>query len=304
MESILLQMLFIAACGYLWRHWIIRDSDLAVSQSAISSLVFYFLLPALILNVLWQAPLGQDSIEIALSAAAGVLLTMAVAMFTLKFLGDKRRAFQGAFLLAAAFPNATYMGLPVLEKIFGQMGRNIAIQYDLFACTPLLFSIGLYVAGYYGSSGSSTMSFRSLFKTPAVIATFIALGLNIGEVPPPDFFLELTNRMGFAVIPMMLILLGMNMSPALIKTCSPKLLLPVVFLQLILMPLIVWVTAKYALSSSMVHALTIEAGMPSMLLGIVICERYKLDVSYYAAVVTLTTLLSLITLPLVQAMLL
>ncbi|NIQ12640.1 MAG: AEC family transporter, partial [Gammaproteobacteria bacterium] len=38
--------------------------------------------------------------------------------------------------------------------------------------------------------------------------------------------------------------------------------------------------------------------MPSMVIGIVICDHYKLDTGIYAAAVTVTTLLSLISLPL------
>jgi predicted permease len=37
--------------------------------------------------------------------------------------------------------------------------------------------------------------------------------------------------------------------------------------------------------------------MPSMVIGIVLCDRYGLDTGLYAAAVTLTTLVSLITLP-------
>jgi predicted permease len=45
-------------------------------------------------------------------------------------------------------------------------------------------------------------------------------------------------------------------------------------------------------------AVVMEAAMPSMVLGIVICDRFELDASLYAAAVTLTTALSLLTLPL------
>ena len=44
-------------------------------------------------------------------------------------------------------------------------------------------------------------------------------------------------------------------------------------------------------------ALVLEAAMPSMLLGLVFCERFKLDTAFYAAAVTLSTVLSIITLP-------
>jgi len=37
--------------------------------------------------------------------------------------------------------------------------------------------------------------------------------------------------------------------------------------------------------------------MPCMVLGIVVCDRYRLDSSLYAMAVTVTTAISLITLP-------
>jgi predicted permease len=47
----------------------------------------------------------------------------------------------------------------------------------------------------------------------------------------------------------------------------------------------------------------LEAAMPAMVLGIVFCDRFGLDTGLYAAAVTLTTALSLVTLPLWFALL-
>ena len=45
-------------------------------------------------------------------------------------------------------------------------------------------------------------------------------------------------------------------------------------------------------------AVVMESATPSMVLGIVFCDRFNLDVSLYAAAVTVTTALSIVTLPL------
>ena len=45
-------------------------------------------------------------------------------------------------------------------------------------------------------------------------------------------------------------------------------------------------------------AAVLDLAMPSMVLGIVLCDRYQLDSSLYAMAVTVTTALSLIALPL------
>ena len=44
-------------------------------------------------------------------------------------------------------------------------------------------------------------------------------------------------------------------------------------------------------------AAILDLAMPSMVLGIVFCDRYKLDSGLYAMAVTVTTLLSLVSLP-------
>ena len=41
-----------------------------------------------------------------------------------------------------------------------------------------------------------------------------------------------------------------------------------------------------------------DMAMPSMVLGVIFCDRYKLDSALYAMIVTITTALSLISLPL------
>ncbi|MDH5591498.1 MAG: AEC family transporter, partial [Gammaproteobacteria bacterium] len=52
------------------------------------------------------------------------------------------------------------------------------------------------------------------------------------------------------------------------------------------------------LDSDLILMVGLIAAMPTMVFGIVICERYQLDSELYAAAVMLTTLSSLLTLPL------
>jgi hypothetical protein len=61
----------------------------------------------------------------------------------------------GGMILAAGFPNVTYLGLPVLEQTFGSWARSVVIQMDLFAASPLLFTLGIVVARHYGNGKSA-----------------------------------------------------------------------------------------------------------------------------------------------------
>ena len=65
------------------------------------------------------------------------------------------------------------------------------------------------------------------------------------------------------------------------------------------MPLLVWgATSLLGLHGELRTAVVLEAAMPSMVLGVVLCDRYGLDTGLYATVVTISTALSLFTLPL------
>ena len=64
------------------------------------------------------------------------------------------------------------------------------------------------------------------------------------------------------------------------------------------MPLFVWgVSGQFDFSEQQQLALVLEAAMPSMVIGLMICEHYNLDTAFYAAAVTLSTILSIVTLP-------
>jgi hypothetical protein len=298
MYEVIGHMAVLIACGVLWRMMSPMGLDADTVRQAITGLVYALLLPALVLLVLWRAPLGVDVLRVALSAAIGVVIAMLLAGICYRFLGVPRRV-AGALVLAAAFPNATYMGLPVLESIFGPWGSTLAIQYDLFACTPLLLTLGILLAKRYGDNHDSENAFLGLLKVPPFWAAIIAVALNLLEVPQPSWSADLLQMMGGAVVPLMLIALGLGLRVHSIQLSSLPVLIPAVLIQLLVMPLLVYGAALWlGLSGKTLVAVALEAAMPSMIIGLVLCDRYGLDTARYAITVTLTTAVSLLTLPL------
>lgn len=298
MLDVLFQMAFLVVCGVAWRA--ARPGGLDVDQirQALTGLVYYLLLPALVLNVLWQVPLSLDTPRVALSAASGVVggLLLSWAICRKQHMPGK---VTGAVMLAAAFPNATYLGLPVLEAVLGPSGRSVAIQYDLFACTPLLLTVGMSVAQYYGSHATPVHPAMTILKTPPLLAAICAVILNLSGAPLPDVIQNGLGLMGGAVSPLMLIALGLSLRWDTLRFTYAWPILIIAIIQLILMPIWVLLAAQlFGLSGNTLAGVVLEAAMPSMVLGIVICDRYRLDTSLYAAAVTATTALSFITLPL------
>ncbi len=298
MYEVLGQMVALIACGVFWR--VKQPFGLAVDivRRSLTGLVYVILLPALVLLVLWQAPLDVSVIKIALVAATAILVSLGLAMVVYRWLGTP--AFMaGALVLAAAFPNATYLGLPVLENTLGPWARTVAIQYDLFACTPILLSLGVWLASRYGGQAREEHALIALLKVPPLWAAVIALTLNLADMPMPAMLHDWLQMLGGAVVPLMLIALGMGLCWTSFKLSQLPLMLPAFLIQLLIMPLYAWwAGTMLGIDDRVLAAVVLEAAMPSMILGMVLCDRYNLDTRLYVTAVTLSTALSLITLPL------
>ncbi len=298
MFATLIGMSSIIAIGLFWRL-LLGGEQADTVRAQLARAVYAVFLPALVLHVMWKTPVGLDMLRIPVVAAAGVLFSLLAAVLIYgdgKRVGGKKAA--GALLLASAFGNVTYLGLPVLTQTFGPWAQSVAIPFDLFANTPLLFTVGIMLAGHFGNTQRPLHPLLELLRVPALWAAVAGLLCSQSGIAMPDWMNESLGVLGAAVVPLMLLSIGMALRWQAGWVRRAPALFPVIVIQLLLMPLIVW---GACIGVGMPHKLlapsVIEGAMPCMVLGLVICDRFKLDASLYAEAVTLTTFLSLLTLP-------
>jgi len=298
MNSTLIQMTLIMACGAGWRF--AQPAGLSAEQTrqVLTTVVYYLLLPAMVLDVLWTADIGLHSFQYTLLGVG----SMVFAMLCLWIVGalfkfEHRRL--GAMILAAAFPNVTYLGLPVLEQTFGSWARSVVIQMDLFAVTPLLFTVGVMVARHYGEeTAEKPKSLWLFFNAPPFWAAAVAVMLNVNGIVAPIWLSGILQKLSAGVVPLMLFSLGLALSWKAVTVRNVPYVIPVIAIKMALMPLFAMLLVGYLpITGEYRAAAVLDLSMPSMLLGIVFCNRYRLDSSLYAMAVTVTTAISLIALP-------
>ena len=151
MTSTLIQMAVLIACGSCWRIVKPGGLDAEHTRLVLTTVVYYLMLPAMVLKVLWQSDIGIQSLQFTQLGTACIIFGMATMWLAGRLFKFKPKRL-GALILAAAFPNVTYLGLPVLEQTFGGWARSVAIQIDLFATGPLVFTLGIIIARYYGGT--------------------------------------------------------------------------------------------------------------------------------------------------------
>lgn len=297
MIEVLLQAAVLVACGVAWR--VLRPFGLEADnmRHVLSGVVYGLLLPALVFKVLLQVSLDIHVLRIALLAAGGIGFALLLAAVVHRF-WKMPRPVAGALLLATAFGNVTYLGLPVLESVFGHWANEVAIEYDLFASTPLLLTVGVLLAQRYGEVRDRDSLLFSLLKVPPLWAALLAVVLNLGHVPIPHWVNGLLDQLAAGVVPLMLVVVGLGLGWQRGWARRLTLLVPLLGIKLVLLPLWVWWLASLTgMQGDLLAAVVLESAMPSMVLGIVLCDRYRLDTALYAEAVTVSTALAVLTLP-------
>lgn len=297
MFTVMCQMAILIAAGMLWRLFAPDHLSALSHRRALTDVVFFILLPALVLDVLWQAPFDVSTASIALTALSRLLVNLSVMWVCCRLMALNRPQ-QGALLLAATFPNAMYLGLPVTSEVMGEWSQAITLKYDLFACTPTLLTVGILLAQHYGGSAVKAHPLSALMRVPPLWALLLAVVLNFSDTPEPAMVQHALHTLAGGVVPLMLIALGMSIRWDVFSWHLLNTLLPVCVLALLVGPWVAWHVAQaLGLPHEIVTTVTLLAAMPTMVFGVVICERYQLDSTLYAAAVFTTTLLSMVSLP-------
>ncbi len=301
MFSVLISMAMIIVLGVVWRSWLGAEKAQVVRTHLVKA-VYDIFLPALVLNVMWQATVDVNALKLPMVAVTGVIFALALAWLCYVvmpwFVDRKDRQMIGALLLASSFGNFTYLGLPVITQTFGAEFQFVAIYFDFFAATPLLFTVGVIVALTFGFSEQRVNMVQEVVRVPAIWAAVIGVALSVMGVAMPSWLAKSLSLLAAAVVPLMLLAVGMALAWRAGWLKRLPMLLPMALIQLLWMPWVVWTTGELiALPSSWLAPAVIEAAMPCMVLGIVLCDRFHLDASLYAEAVTVTTAISLLSLP-------
>ncbi len=299
MRGTVASMALVIAAGAALRLLVGGEAARAM-RAALARSVYLLFLPALALSLLWARRPEVASLGwVPAVSALCVLASLALAWLVHVRLGWMRapRPTQGAMVLAAGFGNFTYLGLPVLAGVFGPQGAAVAIAFDLLASTPLLFTLGAWIAARLGTRGDARPA-RELLRAPPLLAALAAVLLSAADVPAPAPLAGALATLGQAVVPLMLVSVGMALSWRRGWLARAPQLVPALAIQLAFMPLCALALVRLLpVPEELRPMLVVEAAMPTMVLGLVFCERYGLDAERYAEAVTLSTALSLFTLP-------
>ena len=266
---------------------------LKIEARSLSRTAYFVFIPAFVFNIISEAKIDS---ELALQMLSFILVAQ-IAVALLGFLVGKAlrqsREITAAFVVIATFGNVGNFGLPLIVFRLGETARTFATVY--FVATVFISFVICVGVASWARSGGVTAVF-SVFKTPALIALIPALVFNITDVEVPIFLSRLSGLLGQAMIPVMLITLGVQMGEI------PKIKINFnVFaastVRLIGGPVLALLIVPYFGLEGLERSTGIlQAAMPAAVLASIIALEYKLLPEFVTTTVLFSTLYSILTL--------
>jgi predicted permease len=271
-----------------------------------SSLIIKAALPALILMSL-QKPFSKEllgaSLQTMLVAGlyyAGVILLSYLAVALLRVPREKA----GAFVFALSFSNCGFIGFPVVTSILGDDALFLTsisnIPFNLLA-----FSAGILIMASGGKkqlndvSGRTRVTFKNLINMN-VIAAIVGFILFVSSITLPKFISLPLGMLGSVTTPLAMIVTGAMLARTSIRSVVGSWrLYAASVIRLAVWPLITALALKLCGITGQIYYITvIIAGMPSASNTSLIAEVYGGDADSASAIVFMTTLFSVVTIPL------
>lgn len=285
----LLPVLLCAATGFMLG----RTQKLDIKTA--SRLAFHIFSPCLVFVSLERIRItGSEFGSLAFFTLGVSLIIGALAYIAGRLLGAGRHLL-ASLVVASMFVNSGNYGLAATKFAFGEAALARALVCFVFG-TVVVYTLGVLIASM--GKFSPLDALKKLLLVPAFYGLIAATAVRGADLKVPLFLDRSVSMLGDASIPLMLVILGIQISQA---TSWPRnriaLISVAALLQIIVTPLVALLLAHWmGLSGVTRQAAVLQASMPAAVVTTVLAVQYELDSTLISGTVVLTTLLSPLTL--------
>ncbi len=287
----ILPVLICAGLGYMLH----RRTRLDIR--AVTQVVFYIFSPCLIFDSLLKSDVSGPALAQMTGFTFAVIAVMMLGAAGSGWLLRLDRRQMATLVVSATFVNGGNFGLAIVKFAFGDEALSYAVAFFV-ASTLAVYTAGVFIAGLGRAKVGAAA--RELLRVPTFYGVLAAELLRMTGWTLPVALDRAVSLMGAASIPVMLVVLGMQISASRLQALSSRQWLAVgasVALQLVAAPVVAWlVSGALGLTGPAQLAGILEASMPAAVITTVIAMQYDLDLELTTAAVVLTTVLSPLTL--------
>lgn len=252
-------------------------------------LIVYVAAPCLIFSSVSRSTISLTDFTTIAGAALAIIFGMsALAFLVLKL---TRSSAKGLYL-PLVFGNTSYLGYPVALFAFGMDGLARAVVYDMMN-SLVIFSLGIYAI-------QQRQEFREVIRIPLLYAVIAGLAVDLLGLPVPELVFKPIELIGMITIPLALLVLGHKLTEIKLSAMRTAFLASLFKLGGGLLVALA-IVHLLALDGLVKQVILLQAAMPSAVMAMILAAKYDRDAALVASVVFITTLLSVISIPLILA---
>ncbi|MBR6320860.1 MAG: AEC family transporter [Prevotella sp.] len=271
----------------------------------LSRLVINITCPALILSsaMTGELPDRRFILPLLLISVVTYVVLAAVAFVLPRWL-TRRREDEGPIGFALMFGNVGFMGYPVVASIFGHEAVFYAAVLNVVN-TFTVFTVGTILITGRGEVGGERFQKKVLYSTP-MLSAYLTMGIVALEVTGiPGWVSQPLTLIGNITVPAALLIIGSSMSQLSARTMlGNATVYATTLFRLIILPVAVYyLTLAMGFSQFEVAINTVVIAMPVATYGTILCLKYGRDTTFITEVTFITTLVSMLTIPLLVSVL-
>lgn len=204
----------------------------------------------------------------------------------------------GVYMVAVAATNSGFMGFPIVKALYGNdmlylmvMG-NIMLNVYMMWIEPSILTIG---------SGTKVSAKNLLdgLKTPLVISMLIGFAMMILHIRPEGVIDETMTMIGDITIPLSMILVGIRLGAVKYREVISRNNIIISLFAMIIVPalILLLVHPMGFIADSVKIIVVMTAALPTAVVSVIIAEQYGKNSVLLSELASLTTLISVATIP-------
>ena len=287
-KQTVIMFLYMAAGFTLFRAKLVTREG----SASMANLLLYVIIPSVLIQSFQVDYSPLRARELLISAALGTLL-LAVSMLISHALLRKNPVDD----FGAAFSNAGFIGFPLITALLGQEAVFYAAGL-VAVLNALQWTYGQYLL----SGDRADLSLKKIVRSPLVLAFLLGLLLFFLRIRLPGILSSALSSVSAMNAPLAMITLGVYLAQLDVKKAlANRQIYFASAVRLILIPLVSWALLYLGfpgLPGAMKTALYIAAMAPVGANVAVYAQKQGRDYSYAVGLVCLSTLFSVVTMPL------
>lgn len=269
----------------------------------LSNLVLNVALPAFIItamNFSFSPHVLIESGKLLIISLCIYIFTIASSFVIPKLFNIKNKV-KDIFQYIIVFSNVGFMGYPVTKAIFGDIGVFYAAIYNL-PFNILLWTFGVYIMTRKHGEGKqeNKVNFKA-FVNPGIIAVIIGFVLFLFSLELPGPILTTLNMLGGLTTPLAMLFIGSILAEVEAKEIFTDFKVFILSgIRLLILPILVFfVLNLMGFSGYLIGIPVLITAMPAAANAAIMASKFDNDYQLASKAVFLSTLFSIVTIPLI-----